>query len=152
MADAETTRDVAVMTDADAFAATTAAVVTTDAAVNAATIVADTTMNEEENGKTDGKENGKTVMTVIGTTAVDAEMNSHQDRCLLRRQDLQDLRLRIADVIRKDAVTPAGNRQSAWQQIYSLSAQVLSFPIQEVHQNRSRQHDRISIAQKCGRA
>lgn len=114
------------MTDADAFAATTAVVVTTDATAAAATtavvaaadaaVTAETTAaaaetdaavtagenggrTAEENGRTDGSGNGKTVMTGSGMTAVAAETNSRQGQCLRRRQDLQDLRLRIADVI-----------------------------------------------------
>lgn len=139
MADAETTRDVAVMTDADAFAATAAVVVTTDAEAammaavvtmdaEAATMAADVVMTGTENegktvaenaGKTvaeNGKtvaESGKTDMNGIGMTAVDAVMNSLQDRCRRHHQDLRDLHLRIAGVIKQDTAAPAGNHQPA---------------------------------------
>lgn len=138
MADAETTRDVAVMTDADAFAATAAVVVTTDAeaammaavvtmdaeaAMMAADVVTTGTENEgktvaenagktvAENGKTVA-ESGKTDMNGIGMTAVDAVMNSLQGRCR-HHQDLRDLHLRIAGVIKQDTAAPAGNHQPA---------------------------------------
>lgn len=103
MADAETTRDVAVMTDADA-------------AMMAAVVVMTGTENEgktvAENGKTVA-ESGKTDMNGIGMTAVDAVMNSLQDRCRRHHQDLRDLHLKIADVIKQDTAAPAGNHQPA---------------------------------------
>lgn len=86
--------DVAAITAADTFIKTMDAEMTVEE--NAAKIV-------QESGRTDGtengKESGKTGMTGIGVTAVDAEMNSHQGQCRRHLQDRQDRHLKIVDVI-----------------------------------------------------